>query len=94
MDRPDVGLLAAEEPVEQLAGGGLGRVAVAHHPGQAVAAGEVGGGGQGVDLLLVDQLQPVLHRPQQAVGGVEGTGVGGVDVAAGAQLGQGVEGGG
>ena len=79
VDGPHRGLLAAEVAGQQLAGGGLGRVPVADDPGQAVEG--VGLGGQGVDLLLGHQLQPVLDGAQQPVGVVEGPGVVRVDVA-------------
>ena len=92
VDGPHRRLLAGEVAGQQLAGAGLGGVPVAHDPGQAVHG--LAAGGQGVDLLLGHQLEAVLDGAQQAVGVVEGPGVVGLDVAAGAQLGQGVEGGG
>ena len=67
VDGPDRRLGLAQLLVELLGRGrALERVPPAHHPGQAVEGDRVGG--EGVDLLLVDELEPVLDRAQQAVG--------------------------
>ncbi len=50
-----------------------------------------GVGREGVDLRLVDQLQAVLDGAEEAVGGVEGADLGGVDVAGLAELVEGLE---
>jgi len=87
--RAHPGLLVAQLLDELGPGVGRRRVPVTEHARQT---GEgVGVGGKSVHLLLVDQLQAVLHRPQEAVRGVEGLGVAGGDVAGVGQLGQGGE---
>jgi len=92
VDGADDGLLAGEVGGEQAAGAGLGRVPVAHDPGQSVHG--VATRRQGVDRLFGHELQSVLDGPEQPVGVVQRPGVGGVDVAARPQLAQRLEGGG
>ena len=83
-------LLVAQLPLELLPGRSLGVITAAHHPGQAVEGGAVGR--EGVDLLLVLELEAVLDRAQQAVGVGQPVGVVGVHVARRRHLGQRVEG--
>ena len=72
--------------VELLGRGAVLGVGATHDACQPVQRLPVGG--QGVHLLLVDELQPVLDGAQQAVGVGEALGVGRVDVAGGGHLGQ------
>ncbi len=92
MDRADPGTALRQLGVEARQGGGVVRASEPEDPGQLLTF--VGDAGYGVDLASVDQLHPVLDRAQEPVGLVEGGGVSGVDVAGGAQLGQGFQGGG
>ncbi len=84
VDDPDVGLVAPHGVVEVGRRRGGGSVGEAEDAGQAPTGGGVGG--QRVGLLLLDQLEPVLHRAQEAVGVGQDAGVLTADVAAGGQL--------
>ena len=84
VDGAHLRLLAPMGGLELFEGGGRAGVPVAEDPGQVGPAGGVGR--QGVDLGLVDKLEAVLHGAEEAVGGVEGADLRGVDVAGLAEL--------
>ena len=89
VDRAHGGLVAAKLVVELLEGAHIARVAIAHDAGDARACAFVGG--QGVHLLLVDELQPMLHRSEELVGVFERAAVVWLDVPAAGELGQSIE---
>ena len=84
VDRPDGDLMASQLAVEARQRGGGGVVPVAHDPRQA--SPRLGILGHRMDLLLVVELQAVLHGPQVGVALGEHGGVPGVDVARGRKL--------
>ena len=81
VDTPDGDLMPSQLGVEACQRGGGGVVPVAHDPRQ-----RLGILGYRMDLLLVVELQAVLHGPQVGVALGEHGGVPGVDVARGRKL--------
>ncbi len=79
MDGPDPTQTGAQRFVESLGGAGAGPVRVAEH--QRDPPPGPGFGRHSVDLFLLDQLQPMLDRAQEAVRLGQGVGVVSLDVA-------------
>jgi len=69
VDGPDGRLMPAKVGLEVGERGRLRVVAITHDPSQPAPRGGIGR--QGVDLLVLDQLQAVLRRPEEAVSGLE-----------------------
>ena len=90
VDRPHGRLVAPQLVVELLDRGRASACRGSPAPAPGARAPRRRSGTR-VDLLLVDQLEPVLDRAQEPVGVGERRGVVGVDVAGAAQLGEGVE---
>ena len=78
--------MMAQVRFELAQGGGRRLVAVPEDTGQTDPGVRLGR--QGVDLLILVELQPVLDGPQEPVGGLQGRRILGSDVAAGGQGGE------
>ena len=89
VDGPDLALATAQRVVETGRGRGGRVVLEAKHQSETAPGGGVGG--YRVRLFLLDELQPVLHRPQEAVPVTERSSVVGGHVPGSGQLGEGVE---